>query len=74
MNTDLYLVVGIVLGVLAVPSLLGAFAEGRPPRAGAILVLIAGTLVVVALGNKPGGYQVRDIPKAFVRVIDSFRT
>lgn len=72
MNTDLFLVIGITLGILAIPPLLSAYAEGRAPRTGAILVLIAGTLVVLAISRKPGGYQIVDIPKAFVRVIESF--
>jgi hypothetical protein len=69
MNTDLYLVIGIVLGALAVPSMLSAFSEGRAPRIGAILVLISGTLLVLAISQKPGGYELADIPQAFYRVI-----
>lgn len=72
MNTDLYLVIGIIIGALAIPSLLGAFAESRTPRTGAILVLIAGVLIVVALTQKPSGYTFAEIPHVFVRVIGSF--
>ncbi|MGB8815508.1 MAG: hypothetical protein WCC57_20215 [Paracoccaceae bacterium] len=71
MDTDLYLVIGLTLGALAIPSTLSAFSEGRPPRAAAILVLIAGTLVFLALTKKPGGYEIADIPQAFFRVIGS---
>ncbi|THD83587.1 hypothetical protein E7811_09915 [Aliigemmobacter aestuarii] len=69
MNTDVYLVVGIVLGVLALPSMMSAFSEGRAPRIAAIMVMIAGTLIVLALSQKPGGYALGDIPRAFYRVI-----
>lgn len=68
MNTDLFLVIGLVLGVLALPSMFSAFSEGRPPRIAAMLVMISGTLVIYALTQKPGGYELRDIPLAFYRV------
>lgn len=72
MNTDLYLVIGLVIGALSIPSLLGAFAESRRPRVGAILLLISGVLVVVAVTQKPSGYTFAEIPHVFVRVIGSF--
>ena len=72
MDPDLLLVVGIILGVLAVPSILSAFSEGRAPRAASIIVLIAGVLVVVALQTKGGGYTVTDIPQAFYTVIGRY--
>ncbi len=72
MDTDLYLVIGLTLGILAIPSLLSAFSEGRAPRIGAVMVLISGVLVVIALSRKPGGYEIVDIPQAFFRVIGRY--
>jgi hypothetical protein len=72
MDNDLILVIGIVIGTLAIPSLIGAFSENRPPRAAAILFLIGGTLIVVALTRNPVGYAVSDIPDLFVRVIGRY--
>jgi hypothetical protein len=72
MDNDLILVIGIVIGALAIPSLIGAFSESRPPRAAAILFLIAGTLIVVALTRNPIGYSVSGIPDVFVRVIGRY--
>lgn len=69
MDTDIILVIGILLGALALPSMLSAYSEGRPPRTGAILVLISSVLIVVALTQKPTGYSFRDIPNVFVEVI-----
>jgi hypothetical protein len=68
LDPDLFLVIGIVIAVLTIPSLLSAFIEGRTPRAGAVLVLISGTLIVLALKVHPGGYAFKDIPQAFYRV------
>ena len=68
MDPDLFLVIGIVIAVLTIPSLLSAYIEGRTPRAGAVLILISGTLIVLALSQHPGGYTLRGIPEAFLRV------
>ncbi|MFN4157303.1 MAG: hypothetical protein ACK4GO_02720 [Gemmobacter sp.] len=68
MDTDLMLVVGVVVAVLTLPSLFSAFMDGRAPRAGAILALIAGVLIAVAVSERPGGYAIADIPDAFYRV------
>jgi hypothetical protein len=74
MDYDLILVIGIIVGVLAVPSLLGAFSENRAPRAASILFLISGTLIVVALTQSPQRYGFGDIPDLFVRVIGRYLT
>lgn len=71
MNGDLYLVVGVITGVLALPALVGAYSEGRTPRAAAIMILIAGGLIVLAMRAQPGGYDWEDVPDAFVRVVGS---
>lgn len=72
MDTDLFLVIGAAVLVLALPALVGAFSESRPPRAAAVLVLIGGALVVVAVTQSPGGYGFDDIPLALTRVIGRY--
>ena len=69
MNTDLYLVIGIIVGALAIPALLAAYSESRAPRIGAIMVLISGVLISVALTQKPSGYTFAEIPGIFVKVV-----
>ena len=69
MNPDLPFVIGIVLAVLALPALFSALADGRRPRRAAIMAGSACVLVVWAILSRPGGYTVRDIPEAFIRVI-----
>jgi len=71
-DTDLVLVIGIVVLILSVPSLLSAFAEARAPRAGAVLVLIGGVLVAVALTKHSGGYTFSELPSVFMRVIGRY--
>jgi hypothetical protein len=72
MNPDLILVIGIVLGVLSVPAVLSAFSDGRTPRVAALTVIASGALIIWAIHSKPGGYTLREIPEAFVRVVAQF--
>ena len=69
---DLFLVVGIVLLVFTVPAIVSAISDRRPPRLPALVLMIGGVLVAVALAQKPGGYAIDDIPAAFSRVINRF--
>jgi hypothetical protein len=69
MDSDLFLVLGLIIGGLAFPSLLGAYSEGRPPRTAALLIIIAAGLIVAAVMTKPSGYTFMEVPQAFVRVI-----
>jgi hypothetical protein len=72
MDPDLFLVIGLALAVLTIPSLLAAYSESRAPRAAAIVVLVAGVLIVIALTNKPGGYTIGEIPDVIFRVIGRY--
>lgn len=72
MDPDLFLVLGIVIGALAVPSILSAVSDNRAPRASALTILIAFGLVFFAFSQKPGGYTMDDIPRAFVEVVSRF--
>jgi len=72
MDTDLILVIGIIIGVLAIPSMLSTISDSRPPRAAAVLVLIAGVLIVVAVQKKPNGYSIKDVPHAFITVLGRY--
>lgn len=69
MDTDLALVIGIVIAAFSVPSILSALSDKRAPRASAITILIAGGLIVFAMQGKPGGYQLEQMPDVFVNVI-----
>ncbi len=70
MDADLYLTIGLVLLAFALPPILGALNECRAPRAASIVVLVGGTLVILAL--KDHQYTLDDIPHAFVRVVGRF--
>ncbi len=72
MDTDLLLVIGITVLELAIPSLLQAWVVARVPRAGSIMVLIGGVLVVVALTRHPGGYSFAQVPDVFFNVLGHY--
>jgi hypothetical protein len=72
MDTDVFLVIGVAMLVLALPALIGAFSESRPPRAAAVLVVIGGSMIVWAVTQTAGGYAWDDIPQALVRVIGRY--
>ncbi len=63
MDSDLALVIGIVIACLAIPSVLSALSDRRAPRASAITVLIAG---------KAGGYQLEQLPDVFLNVAERY--
>ncbi|MEP3686076.1 MAG: hypothetical protein ABJN05_03120 [Sulfitobacter dubius] len=68
MNSDLAMVVGIVLAVLSIPSILSAVTDRRSPRVSAITIMIAGGLIVYALRENPGRYSFENLPDVFVSV------
>lgn len=69
MDPDISFVLGVIFAALAFPAVLSAFSESRPPRAAALLIVLAGALIYYAISHRPGGYAIADIPGAFVRVI-----
>ncbi|SIO43175.1 hypothetical protein SAMN05444722_2108 [Rhodovulum sp. ES.010] len=72
MQADLFLVIGCVVGILAVPALLSAFTHGHAPRAAAIMVLISGGLIALAVHQNPQGYRVEDVPRVFAGVVNRY--
>lgn len=69
MDPDLMLVIGLIVGGFSIPSIMGALADGRVPRAAAIAILVSGGLIVLAVRDKPGGYTINDVPDVFVSVV-----
>lgn len=69
MDTDIALVIGLVLVGFSIPAMMSAITDGRGPRASALIILIAFVLVLYAVTQKPGGYSMAEIPEAFVHVV-----
>ncbi len=72
MTSDLYFVVGLIVLAFSVPSIIGAFVDGRAPRAAAIMILIGGGLVALAVYERPNTYTLSSIPEVFMRTVGRF--
>ncbi len=72
MDPDLYFVIGLILSFLALPSVINAFTDGRAPRRAAVLVMLGGGLILLAVDARPGAYSVAGIPDVVIRVIERF--
>lgn len=69
MTPDLMMVAGIVLALLALPSMISAWSEARPPRVGGILLVTGIALIATAVMKSSTPYHVQDLPKLFLNVI-----
>ena len=72
LDSDLLLVIGMVIAFFSVPSIMSALSENRAPRVAAVLLILGGSLAVYAISSKPGGYTVSEIPNVFVRVVGRY--
>lgn len=71
-DSDMIFIIGLILGVFSIPSIVSAFSERRAPRVATLVLMAGGAMVVWAIQNKPGGYQIQEIPDVFVRVVAGF--
>ncbi len=69
MTGDYLMAAAVISGLLAIPSLLASYADGRTPIMSGVLALICVVFVVVAFQVNPGGYRAGEIPMVFIRVI-----
>ena len=69
MDTDIALILGIVIGGFSIPSIISSMSDGRAPRVSMITILLAGGLILYALAAHPGGYRFSQIPDVFFSVI-----
>jgi hypothetical protein len=72
MDPDLLFVIGVVTLLFSIPSILGAFTDGRPPRAAAIMIMIGGGLIGLAIYQRPGSYTFETVPDVFYTVIGRY--
>jgi len=66
-DSDLFLFLGMIVATFAIPGVVAAFADSRPPRAAAMAILVGGGLILFAFLTKPGGYAPGEIPDVFLR-------
>jgi hypothetical protein len=66
---DLVFIGGCLLLIMAFPAMVGAMADGSPPRGALLLILFGGALIGVAVWERPGAYSFDQIPDILMRVI-----
>ena len=70
MDSDLALVTELVIILLCIPVLIGAWPRGGPAPASAMVFLLIGSaLVAYAAHRSPSGLAAGDVPHAFGRVM-----
>jgi len=69
MDSDLFLILGLVLIVFAIPAAMSAYSDDRRPIAPAGTLLIAAGMIAYAHVTHPGGYAPSDVPDVFFSVI-----
>ena len=72
MDPDLFFVIGVLVLGFSIPAIISSFSEGRAPRAAAIMIMIGGGLLGLAIVNKPNGYEIGDTPRVFNEVIGRY--
>lgn len=69
MDNDIILVFGVIIGVLAIPSVISAFSAGRSPRTATILFMVGGAMISWVVIQQPNTYSVENFPDVFVKVV-----
>ncbi len=70
-TNEFILVLGLVIGVLAIPGIFSAIVDGNPPRVAAFAIVVSGAMIIYAIFNTPGGYSVDELPQMIARVVAS---
>ncbi|MCE8547841.1 hypothetical protein KBY25_18645 [Ruegeria pomeroyi] len=72
MDSDLILVVSMVIAALSIPAMVSAYSEVRRPFAAIFTLVIAAGMMLYAAWLKPGGYVLAEIPDVFFSVFARF--
>lgn len=72
MDTDLVLILGLLLIVFAIPAAMSAYSDSRLPVAPAATLLIAAGMIAFAHISHPGGYAPREVPDVFFTVVGRY--
>jgi len=67
-SDDILLVSGVVLAILSIVPMLTAWVERRRPRLATIGVVVSGVLLLLGIFRASDGFQLSDIPHAFINV------
>ena len=68
MTNDFLLVLGLFFAVFSIPSFIGAYSAGQPPRAAVLSIVVGAGLISWAVYQQPNTYSLVEIPELIVSV------
>jgi hypothetical protein len=71
-DTDLFVVVGLLVAALSLPSALSAFADERFPYVALLVIALGLGTVTVGIYGAQGGYTLARVPHSFVEILARF--
>ena len=70
MDADVIMTIGILLAVVSVPPLISTvMRDGAFSRVAFLVAVTALTVIVIATLQKPGGYQLTELPGVVISVV-----
>lgn len=69
MDTDLFVVVGILLAAFALPSALASYAEGVFPKTALTTLAFGALIAMTGAAFSPDGYGFSRIPHSFIEIL-----
>jgi hypothetical protein len=73
MDPDVVMSFGIALGLVSFPPLIGTILSDTPiSKVAGFMAIVALTIMVIAALQKPGGYNIVELPGIFIDVIGRF--
>lgn len=68
-DTDLFVVMGLITALVAVPAIISAVVEQRVPYIGLASVTIGCALLGAGIVFSPDGYSLARLPHSFVEIL-----
>ena len=68
-DTDLFVVVGVLVAALSLPSALSAFGNERFPYVALLVIVLGFGTVALGIYGAQGGYSLARIPHSFVEIL-----
>ena len=73
MDPDVAMAIGLLLAIVSFPSLIhNVLHDGAPSKVVGFMCLTSVTIMAIAALNKPGGYEVMDLPRVLMDVLGRF--
>jgi uncharacterized membrane protein len=68
-DTDLFVVMGLIMALVAVPAIIGAKSEDRIPYISLAALIVGSALLGAGIVFSPNGYSLARLPHSFVEIL-----